>query len=143
MKLAIILALSTLSMVGAQEQPKTTSTAAPQVTTLPAGHPPIKAGQSIPKVNGHTGMKAVKLPDSTPTTKATVQQTIDAGIYTYMEVKENDNKTIWLALPKISVPKGATIEYPTNAFTVNRFTSKTLKKTFDNILFVEGIKIVN
>lgn len=88
-------------------------------------------------------MKMATLPDNLPTTKATVVQTIDADVYTYIETKAADNKTIWLALPKVTVTKGTTIEYPTNAFAVTNFTSKTLKKTFDSILFVEGIKIVN
>ncbi|QOX79329.1 hypothetical protein FY034_10425 [Trichlorobacter lovleyi] len=142
-KLAIVVAVSSISLIGAQEQPKPESTTAPQTITLPAGHPPIKAGQTVPKVDAHANMKAATLPDNVPTTKATVLQTIDADVYTYIEAKAADNKTIWLALPKVTVSKGTTIEYPTKAFAVTNFTSKTLKKTFDNILFVEGIRIVN
>lgn len=132
-----------LSLIGCQDRPKAEAQVTTQAINLPSGHPPITDDQAPPKGNPHAGIKAVKVPDAIPTTKAVVIQAIDADVYTYIEAKSDDHKTVWMALPKISVRKGAKIEYPTNAFVVNNFTSKTLKKTFDSILFLQGINIIN
>jgi hypothetical protein len=142
-KSGIVIVASTLSLIGCQDRPKIEAPVASQTINLPAGHPPIADGQTPSKGNPHAGIKAVKVPDTIPTSKATVLQSIDADIYTYIEAKNDNDKTIWMALPKINVQKGAKIEYPTNAFVVKNFTSKTLKKTFDSILFIQGINIIN
>ncbi|MDD2500249.1 MAG: hypothetical protein PHN92_05465 [Geobacter sp.] len=138
----VILAISSISITGCQDKLKTEAPVATQTTTLPAGHPPITAGQQMPKGDPHAGMKAVEVPNSVPTKKATVLQTIDADIYTYIEAKGDDGKTVWMALPKISVVKDTKIEYPANVPPIKNFTSKTLKKTFESIYFVQGIKVI-
>lgn len=143
MKAAVIIAMTaTLALAGCQDKLKTEAPVATQTTTLPAGHPPITAGQQMPKGDPHAGMKAVEVPNSVPTKKATVLQTIDADIYTYIEVKGDDGKNVWMALPKISVAKDTKIEYPANVPPIKNFTSKTLKKTFESIYFVQGIKVI-
>ncbi len=82
------------------------------------------------------------MPKGIPTKKATVVQTIDADIYTYIEAKGDDGKTVWMAMPKISVAKGTKIEYPSNVPPLTKFASKSLNRTFDSILFLQGITIV-
>lgn len=142
-KSGIIVVVSALILIGYQDRPKAEAQVTTQAINLPSGHPPISKGQAPPKGNPHTGIKAIKVPDTIPTTKAVVVQTINADVYTYIEAKGDNGKTVWMALPKISVQKGAKIEYPTNAFVVKNFASKTLKKTFDSILFLQGINIIN
>ncbi len=68
-----------------------------------------------------------------------VLQTMDASIYTYMQVT-SDSGPVWLAASKTSVPKGATISYPNGAVMTN-FNSKSLNRTFDKIIFVDKIKV--
>ncbi|WP_277058431.1 hypothetical protein [Trichlorobacter lovleyi] len=140
--LFVILAISSICITGCQDKPKIGALVAIQTTSLPAGHPPIADGQQMPKGDPHAGMKAVEVPASVPTQKATVVQTIDAGIYTYIEAKGEDGKTVWMALPKTSVTKDTKIEYPANVPPIKNFTSKTLKRSFESIYFVHGIKIV-
>ncbi|GLS83596.1 NrfJ [Paraferrimonas haliotis] len=67
-----------------------------------------------------------------------VVQTMNSGGYTYVEVKEND-KTFWLAAPQTSVEKGETITVSEQMWMTN-FTSRSLNKTFDKILFVGEIQ---
>lgn len=71
--------------------------------------------------------------------KGKVLEVMDASIYTYMQVT-SDNGPIWIAASKTSVPKGATISYPDGAVMTN-FTSKTMNRTFDKIIFVDKVKV--
>lgn len=92
---------------------------------------------------GDAAMAAAPTPHPTaaPTvTSGVVQQTMDAGGYTYVQVKAGDS-TLWLAAPQTKVQKGATVTW-SGAMTMHNFTSKTLKRTFAEILFVESVKTV-
>ena len=71
--------------------------------------------------------------------KGKVLEVMDASIYTYMQVT-SDKGPIWIAASKTSVPKGATISYPDGAVMTN-FTSKTMNRTFDKIIFVDKVKV--
>ena len=138
-----LILIAALALFGCQDRPKTEEPVKPLTNaTLPQGHPPIGQTAGQQQADPHAGLKATDLPVSTPTKKATVLQTIDVDIYTYIEAKGEDGKVVWMALPKTSVAKGTTIEYPTNVPPMINFASKTLNKTFDSILFLQGIKIV-
>jgi hypothetical protein len=66
--------------------------------------------------------------------KGKVLSSIDASIYTYIEVSEN-GKTVWLAAPTVAVKKGDTIGYDDGAVMTN-FFSKSLNRTFETVIFV-------
>lgn len=152
MKTAVVtLMIATLAIAGCQDKPKTEAPTNQQTAAMPAGHPPMPGTDKVmpadaahagAKADPHAGLKPVELPPGTVTKKATVLQTIDADIYTYIEAKGDDGNNIWMALPKIKVDKGAKIEYPSDVPAIPKFSSKTLNRTFDNILFVPGIKIL-
>ena len=63
-----------------------------------------------------------------------VLSSIDASIYTYIEVSEN-GKTVWLAAPTVAVKKGDTVGYDDGAVMSN-FFSKSLNRTFETVIFV-------
>lgn len=145
----VALTIAALALAGCQDKPKTEAPTKPQVAGQPAGHPPTTgaampgaAMPGAPAGDPHAGMKPTEIPAGVPTKKATVVQTIDADVYTYIEAKGDDGKNVWMALPKTKVDKGASIEYPSDVPALPKFTSKTLNRTFDNILFVSGIKIL-
>ena len=71
--------------------------------------------------------------------KGKVLEVIDASIYTYMQVS-TDKGPIWIAASKTSVSKGATISFPDGAEMTN-FTSKSLNRTFEKIIFLDKIKV--
>ncbi|MCG6954845.1 MAG: hypothetical protein LJF04_02550 [Gemmatimonadetes bacterium] len=73
-------------------------------------------------------------------TRGVVEETMDAAGYTYLRVKAGD-KDIWLAAPQMTVTKGATVEWA-GAMTMTNFPSKTLNRTFDEILFVQSASVV-
>lgn len=69
--------------------------------------------------------------------QGTVLDTMNGGGYTYIQLKEAD-KTIWAAGPQVAIAKGDKVEMQGQMWMKN-FNSKTLNRTFDDILFVGQI----
>ncbi len=89
----------------------------------------FQAGQSAP--HGATG--------ATGAGEGVVQQTIDAGQYTYVQVSSGGSQ-MWLAAPATKLQKGQTITWSGGTPMAN-FESKTLNRTFKNILFVGKVNV--
>lgn len=69
--------------------------------------------------------------------KIVINESMDAAGYTYMNVSEG-SETYWMAIPSTTVKKGETYYYASGMQMAN-FESKELKRTFDVIIFSEGI----
>ncbi len=67
----------------------------------------------------------------------TVKEVLNANAYTYLLVTEAE-KEYWIAIPKTEVTVGKTYTYE-GGVEMKKFESKDLKRTFDSVLFVEGI----
>lgn len=67
----------------------------------------------------------------------TVKEVLQANAYTYLLVTEAQ-KEYWIAVPKTEVPVGKTYSYQ-GGMEMKNFESKDLKRTFDSVLFVEGL----
>ncbi len=72
------------------------------------------------------------------THEGTVVDTMNGGGYTYVQIKEADN-TFWAAGPEVAVSKGDKVAVVEQMW-MNDFTSKTLNRTFDKLLFVGQIE---
>ena len=73
---------------------------------------------------------------------ARVENKIDAGSYTYLQVTEND-KTYWIAVTRMDIEKGEMI-YFSQAMEMKNFRSESLNRTFESVLFVQdGSKFPN
>ncbi|MFT7860070.1 MAG: GW dipeptide domain-containing protein [Sulfurimonas sp.] len=68
---------------------------------------------------------------------ATVLENMNSGGYTYMKVDDGKNK-YWIAMTQRDVKKGSKISFTEQGWMKN-FHSKTLDRTFDNILFAGDI----
>ena len=68
---------------------------------------------------------------------AIVLETMSSAGYTYVRVEEKD-KAFWIALPETQISVGEKISFYEQLLMEN-FTSRSLNRTFDRILFVEGI----
>jgi len=66
--------------------------------------------------------------------KGKVLSSIDASIYTYIELTEN-GKTVWIAAPTVKVKKGDMVRFSDGAVMTN-FFSKSLNRTFESVVFV-------
>lgn len=67
-----------------------------------------------------------------------VTEKMSAGGYIYLKVTEKDND-YWMAVPDREVEVGATYYYD-GGMAMKNFESKTLKRTFDSVIFAEGIR---
>jgi len=66
-----------------------------------------------------------------------VIETMDSGGYTYVQI-ENKGKKTWVAVPQTKITKGSTVTFKPG-MPMADFTSKTLGRTFDVIIFSGGL----
>jgi len=66
-----------------------------------------------------------------------IVETMNSGGYTYVSI-ENGGKRTWVALPDTKVKVGQQVTCQPG-MPMQNFTSKTLKRTFDTIIFSGGI----
>jgi len=101
------------------------------IAATPSGQPP--AGSAA----GKTQPAAAN--DQMPR-KGKVISSIDASIYTYVELTEN-GKTVWIAAPTVKTKKGDMIRFSDGAVMSN-FYSKSLNRTFPAVVFVGKAEVV-
>ncbi|MCF1427695.1 MAG: NrfJ [Shewanella sp.] len=71
------------------------------------------------------------------TLQGTVLETMNSGGYTYVQLQEGD-KQLWAAGPQVELQKGDKVSV-TSAGWMKDFYSKTLNRTFADLLFVSKI----
>lgn len=69
-----------------------------------------------------------------------VKSVTTAGGYSYIEVVQN-NSTIWLAAPTSAIDAGANVAWQGGALMQN-FAAKSLGRTFEQIVFVGGVTVI-
>lgn len=69
-----------------------------------------------------------------------VQSTANAAGYTYIELETDAGQVVWLATPETAMTVGSRVSWQGGSKMTN-FTSSSLDKTFDEILFVQGISV--
>lgn len=67
-----------------------------------------------------------------------VVQTIDSGGYSYVLVKKKDGEKVWVAAPQMKLAVGEQVTFQGGMEMVN-FPSSTLKRTFDKVIFSNGL----
>ena len=70
-----------------------------------------------------------------------VAETMNAGGYTYVLVEESGGKKSWAAAPEFKVAVGDSVTLPANAMPMANYESKSLKRTFDVVYFVDSVKV--
>lgn len=69
--------------------------------------------------------------------KVVVNEVLQAGEYTYLNVSEN-RKKIWLAVPAMQASKGDKVSF-SGGLVMTDFHSKELNRTFPSVLLLEGV----
>jgi hypothetical protein len=115
------------------KQPAQADTAKP---ALPPGHPPMTQQPSTQQ-----GQSAMQQPSSQGAGQGKVLNVTHAAGYTYMEIDTGDGKSTWIAANAMRVKEGDTVQWQ-DAMLMQNFTSKSLHKTFDKILFVSYATVV-
>ncbi len=90
---------------------------------LPPGHPPMDQATTTAAKPTHSGV---------------VLEAIPAAGYIYLHVKGSDGEE-WLAGPAADLKPGTKIRW-NEGMVMRNFTSKTLKRTFATIRFVEVVE---
>lgn len=73
------------------------------------------------------------------TQQGTVLSSIDVPSYTYIEVRQG-KESRWLAAASVKVKKGDTVHFD-NGMQMTNFYSKTLKRSFPSISFVNKVEV--
>ena len=94
---------------------------------VPAGHPDVNNG-------------AIKSAAEKKTSTGKVLEISHGDNFSYINVESNEQK-IWIAGIQVKAAVGDTISYVENV-TMDNFTSKVLKRTFKQVVFVSGVSIV-
>ena len=96
----------------------------------------VSAAGPVAPVNPHPGMgsHAAILANA-----GKVLSTINVPSYTYLEVSQ-DKKTLWVAASTVAVKKGDVVRFD-DGMVMNNFYSKTLKRTFPSIVFVNKLVV--
>lgn len=69
-----------------------------------------------------------------------VVETMNAGGYTYVQVDTGKEK-VWAAAPEFKVKAGDAVALPPNAMPMEKYESKSLKRTFDLVYFVDNVAV--
>jgi hypothetical protein len=105
----------------------------------PAAPKDPHAGMALP-ANPHAGMGgSMGAPMAALSQQGTVLSSIDVPQYTYIEVRQ-DKQTRWLAASTVAVKKGDVIRFD-NGMPMANFYSKTLKRSFPSISFVNKVEV--
>lgn len=72
------------------------------------------------------------------TTKGKVLEKMDANNYTYVRLDDGAGNEIWAALPKTELEIGEEISLM-GGTVMSNFTSKSLNRTFESIIFASGV----
>ncbi|MBL1276661.1 MAG: hypothetical protein COB30_011280 [Ectothiorhodospiraceae bacterium] len=139
MKQLSILALSAalLGLLGCSDStdtpptttPAATPTATPQQTTAPTGQPLNPQQQAA--MDAAKGMPK----------QGVVKELLHASGYTYMNVDTGAGKSIWIAATMMRVKNEDNVQWA-DAAVMRNFNSKSLHRTFDEILFVSSASVV-
>jgi hypothetical protein len=116
------------------EKPQTQTISSTTQSAMPPGHPMTE--QAAPATQMQNQGQA---PQSLGEGQGQVLNVRHASGYTYMEVDYNGKKT-WIASTALKVNSGDKVMWK-DAAVMNNFQSKTLHKTFDEILFVSHAAI--
>jgi hypothetical protein len=110
-----------------EAQPKTEAAAPAAPVALPAGHPKLGADTKA----------AAAAPVAPDTITGKVSETMNSGGYTYLCL-ESEGKKTWAAVPATEVKVGQELTIAAGQAMTN-FSSKSLNRTFDSIIFSNGI----
>lgn len=95
-----------------------------------------QAANATPQAEPSKPSVADKVMEDTLSLSGKVVETMDGGGYTYVNLEKNGTKT-WVAVPRMKVAVGQEVAFQPGQEMVN-FTSRTLNRSFERILFSGG-----
>jgi hypothetical protein len=137
LSLALSLALTACSDSDNKQAAQTTQSKTAAQTTQAPTQSAQQPGQRQLSPSQQAAIAAAKdLPK-----QGKVTEMMHAAGYTYMKVDAGTGKSMWIAASMMRIKPEQTVKW-TDAAVMNNFTSKSLHKTFDQILFVSNAQVV-
>ncbi|MBU5615141.1 hypothetical protein [Geomonas azotofigens] len=133
--LVVLLAIVAVAAAGCKKKEEAPQAPAQQA---PAAAPATQMPAAAPGTDPHAGLKPQEVKPGAGH-KGKVLETMDSGGYTYVLIEEKGEK-LWVAAMQTQVKVGDTVEFPDSPPMIN-FQSKTLKRTFDKIIFAPGLAV--
>ncbi|KAF0219741.1 MAG: OB-fold tRNA/helicase-type nucleic acid binding [Geobacteraceae bacterium] len=104
---------------------------------LPVSGQCADAGHGKSAVNGSQPHPVAETPQQPSYLSGKVVEIMNTPEYTYLNIEKKSGEKQWVAVPSMKVKVGDDVELsPGNE--MGKFTSKTLKRTFDSIIFSGG-----
>jgi hypothetical protein len=103
------------------------------VAQMPDGH---GGGMMTPFMLGTNDTATIPAPAPDKPHTGKVLQTMSSGGYTYVLLKRDDGEKVWLAVTAAEIAVGSRQTFDPG-MVMQGFESKTLKRTFDQIIFTE------
>ncbi|MDH5256667.1 MAG: hypothetical protein OEX07_01625 [Gammaproteobacteria bacterium] len=105
-----------------------------------ANHPPTSMSNNHPAMGkGQMPANMPKMPEG-PKRQGKVLEVTNGAGYSYLQIEAGGQK-FWIAGTQISAKAGDVVSFVENV-TMDNFTSKTLKRTFDRIVFASTVAVV-
>ncbi len=111
-----------------------------------SGHPEMPSPHSVQMNTPHGMPPAQNSAIFTPPVPSTIYQgkvidIVKGSGYSYMHV-DSGSEQYWVAGTTVEVKKGDDIEHDLNV-TMENFTSRSLSRTFDKIIFASSVSVVD
>ena len=109
------------------------------VALVACGNDAQKPGATAPAGQPETVVEAPAMTPEAPSAKGgKVTEVMDASGYTYLGIDDGSGSTLWAAVPKTTIDVGEEVTLQGGSVMTN-FSSKTLDRTFDEIIFASGL----
>ena len=121
-------------------------TSSGNTAAMGANHPPVKNNHPGMDMGSNMGLGKGTMPANMPTMpegprkQGKVTEVESGAGYSYMLIEAGGQK-FWIAGTQITAKVGDVVSYVENV-TMSNFTSKTLNKTFDQIIFASTVAVV-
>lgn len=101
-------------------------------------HPPMDGNVAAPAPAASAASPMLQ-PEG-PVAQGKVVEATTASGYTYL-LLESGGQTVWVAATQVSAKVGDVVNYVANV-TMDNFTSRSIDKTFDRIIFASSVSVV-
>jgi hypothetical protein len=110
-------------------------------TAAPESQAPVQSGQQTGQRQLSPTQRAAIAAAKNLPRQGKVTEMMHAAGYTYMKVDAGTGKPMWIAASMMRIKPQQNVKW-TDAAVMNNFTSKSLHRTFDQILFVSNAQVI-
>ena len=139
--LSIVCALSLVLIACSDSDNKQADQTTQSKSAAPATQAPAQSGQQQGQRQLTASQQAAIAAAKDLPKQGKVLEMMHAAGYTYMNVDTGAGKPLWIAASMMRIKPEQKVKW-TDAAVMNNFTSKSLHRTFDQILFVSNAQVV-